>query len=79
MELDVNKESHDFIWRLMSPESKKRYLENFGLLKADLLEREVARLVNDGYLERDNNDLTLTPKGENLYRQLTTKGCCQPG
>ncbi len=79
MELDVNKESYDLIWRLMSPDSKKRYLENFGSLKADLLEREVVRLVNDGYLKRGNTDLTLTLKGETLYQQLTKKGCCQPG
>ncbi len=79
MELDVNKEAHDLVWRLMSPESKKRYLENFGSLKAELLDREITRCVDIGYLRRERGDVVLTAKGKDLYQQLTKKGCCQPG
>ncbi|MGZ4934771.1 MAG: hypothetical protein ACXV49_09790 [Halobacteriota archaeon] len=79
MELDVNQGAHDLVWRLMSPSSKKRYLQNIGPLKAELFDREIARFVNDGYLKRDDADLALTSKGKDLYQQLTKKGCCQPG
>ncbi len=79
MKLDINKEAHDLVWRLMSPTNKKRYLENFGSLQAEMLDREINRFVNDGYLKRTDSDVELTPKGLSLYQQLTKKGCCQPG
>ncbi len=79
MELDINKEAHDLVWRLMSPDSKKRYLENFGSLKAELLDSEITRFVAIGYLMRESNDVVLTAQGKALYQQLTKKGCCQPG
>ncbi len=79
MELDVNKEAHDLVWRLMSPDCKKRYLENFGSLKTELLHREITRFIEVGYLRQESGDVVLTAKGKELHQQLTRKGCCQPG
>lgn len=79
MELDVNIESHDLLWRLMAPSVKKRYTESFGTKKAQIVKTEMAKLVKSGLVFEKSSRYELTPKGYTLYNLLAKKkGCCQP-
>jgi predicted transcriptional regulator len=79
VDLDVNIESHDLLWRLMEPAAKKRYTESFGPSKSQIVETEMAKLVKSGLVLEKDNQYELTPKGNTLYNLLAKKkGCCQP-
>lgn len=45
MELDVNIAAHDLLWRRKSLTTKKAYVESYGAGRAELVEKEVQRLV----------------------------------
>ncbi len=77
MDLDVNIESHDLLWRLMEPSIKKRYTESFGARKSQIIETEMAKLVKSGLVLEKDDQFELTPKGQTLYNLLAKKkGCC---
>jgi hypothetical protein len=79
VDLDVNIEAHDLLWRLMEPAVKKRYTESFGERKSQIVETEMAKLVKSGLVLETNSQFELTPKGHTLYNLLAKKkGCCQP-
>ena len=79
MDLDVNIESHDLLWRLMEPSIKKRYRESFGERRAQIVDSEMAKLVKSGLVVEKDSQYELTPKGRSLYNLLAKKkGCCQP-
>jgi hypothetical protein len=77
MELDVNIDAHDLLWRRMSLASKQAYVKSWGALRDEIVEKEVARLIESGYaIQRDkqrDNDLELTPEGRALYKKMTTR------
>jgi predicted transcriptional regulator len=80
VDLDVNIKAHDLLWRLMDPAIKKRYTESFGAKKSQLVDSEMAKLVESGLILEKENRYELTSKGHSLYDLLTIqKGCCQPG
>jgi predicted transcriptional regulator len=79
VDLDVNIEAHDLLWRLMEPAVKKRYAESYGARKSQIVETEMAKLVKSGLVLEKDNQFELTPKGHTLYNLLAKKkGCCQP-
>ncbi len=78
MEIDINLESHDLLWRLMPSTFKKRYTDSFGVKRAEIVETEMAKLIASGLIVKNDNGYELTPKGRELYSLLTQKSCCQP-
>jgi predicted transcriptional regulator len=79
MDLDVNLKAHDLLWRLMDPAIKKRYTESYGERKSQLLDSEMAKLVESSLIFEKDNRYELTSKGHALYNLFTKqKGCCQP-
>ncbi len=73
MELDVNIEAHDLLWRRMSLGSKQAYVKSWGALRDEIVEKEVAHLIESGYAIQRNNDLELTLGGKSLYKKMTTR------
>ncbi|MGB8311750.1 MAG: hypothetical protein WCE81_07795 [Halobacteriota archaeon] len=73
MELDVNIDAHDLLWRRMSLTSKQAYVKSWGALRDEIVEKEVARLIESGYAIQRDNDLELTPEGKTLYKKMTTR------
>ena len=73
MELDVNIDAHDLLWRRMSLASKQEYVKSWGTLRDELVEKEVVRLVEAGYAVQRDDTLELTPEGKTLYKKMTTR------
>ncbi len=73
MELDVNIDAHDLLWRRMSLANKQAYVKSWGALRDEIVEKEVARLIESGYAVLRDNDLELTPEGRDLYKKMTTR------
>jgi hypothetical protein len=73
MEIDVNIAAHDLLWRRMSIASKQEYVKSWGALRDELVEKEVARLIEGGYAIQHGNDLELTSDGKVLYKRMTTR------
>jgi len=69
MELDVNIDAHDLLWRRMSLASKQAYVKSWGTLRDEIVEKEIARLTESGYARQHGNDLELTPEGRDLYKK----------
>ena len=78
MEMDINIESHDLLWRLMPPTVKRRYTDSFGVKRAEIVETEMEKLIASGLIVKNDNGYALTPKGRELYKLLIQKGCCRP-
>lgn len=72
MEIDVNIAAHDLLWRIMSLGTKKAYREAYGAARDALVNKELQRLVEAGYVVRSGNDVELTPAGKDLYKKMTT-------
>jgi ribosomal protein S19E (S16A) len=72
MEIDVNIVAHDLLWRSMSLGTKKAYREAYGAARDALVNKELQRLVEAGYVVRSGNDVELTPRGNDLYKKMTT-------
>jgi hypothetical protein len=66
MDLDINIEAHDLLWRLKGPAVKKRCTESFGARKSELVESEVAKPIKSGLVLEKDNQYELTPKGKTL-------------
>jgi hypothetical protein len=73
MEIDVNIEAHDLLWRRISIASKQGYIKSWGALREEIVEKEVARLIEGGYAIQHGNDLELTSEGKVLYKRMTTQ------
>ena len=73
MEIDVNIEAHDLIWRRMDLARKQDYVKSWGVLKDKIIEEEVARLIEAGFAIRYGSDLELTSEGKVLYKRMTTR------
>jgi hypothetical protein len=73
MEIDGNIEAHDLLWRRMSIASKQEYIKSWGALRDEIVEKEVARLIEGGYAIQHGNDLELTSEGKVLYKRMTTR------
>ncbi len=72
MEIDINKSSHDLLWRRMSLVTKKAYRESYGAARDALVKKEVQDLIACGYAASNGVDFTLTPEGEALYTKMTS-------
>ena len=73
MELDVNIDAHDLLWRRMSLASKQAYVKSWGTLRDELVEKEIVRLVEAGYAVQRDGTLELTLEGKALYKKMTTR------
>ena len=73
MEIDVNIEAHDLIWRRMDLARKQDYVKSWGVLKDKIIEEEVARLIEAGFAIQYGSDLELTSEGKVLYKRMTTR------
>jgi len=73
MEIDVNIDAHDLLWRRMSLVSKQAYIKSWGTSRDELVEREIAHLIEAGYAVQRDNDLELTSEGKALYKRMTTR------
>jgi hypothetical protein len=70
MELDVNVDVHDLFWRRMSLASKQTYIKSWGAFRDEIVEKEMAHLIEAWYARQHGNDLELTPrKGKALYKK----------
>ncbi len=72
MEIDVNIEAHDLLWRSMSLRIKKAYRESYGVARDELVDTEVQRLIEAGYVVKSDKGVELTPDGKELRRKMTT-------
>jgi len=73
MELDVNIDAHDLLWRRMSLAGKQAYVKSWGALRDEIVEKETARLIESGYAVQRDGTLELTPEGKALYKKMTTR------
>jgi coproporphyrinogen III oxidase-like Fe-S oxidoreductase len=73
MEIDINIVAHDLLWRRMSISRKQEYVKSWGALKAEIIEKEMARLIDDGYAVQHGDDLELTAEGNALYKRMTSR------
>ena len=73
MELDVNIDAHDLLWRRMSLAGKQAYVKSWGTLRDELVEKEIVRLVEAGYAVQRDGTLELTLEGKALYKKMTTR------
>jgi coproporphyrinogen III oxidase-like Fe-S oxidoreductase len=73
MEIDINIVAHDLLWRRMDIRRKQEYVKSWGSLKAEIIEKELARLIDDGYAIQHDGDLELTAEGNVLYKRMTTR------
>ncbi len=73
MEIDINIVAHDLLWRRMSIRRKQEYVKSWGASKNEIIEQEMARLIDDGYAVRRNGDLELTSEGNALYKRMTSR------
>ena len=73
MDIDVNIEAHDLLWRRMSIRDKQKYVKSWGALRDEIVEGEITRLVGGGYAVQHGNDLELTSEGKVLYKRMTTR------
>ena len=79
MDLDVSIGAHDLPWRLRSQQLKSVILKATSARKSQIVETEMAKLVESGLVLEKDNQFELTPKGHTLYNLLAKKkGCCQP-
>jgi coproporphyrinogen III oxidase-like Fe-S oxidoreductase len=72
MEIDVNIAAHDLLWRMMSLGTKKSYREAFGTARDALINNELQRLIEAGYVIKGESDVELTSAGRDLYKKMTT-------
>jgi len=72
MEIDVNIEAHDLLWRSMSLRIKKAYRESCGVARDELVDTEVQRLIEAGYVVKSDKGVELTPAGKELHRKMMT-------
>jgi hypothetical protein len=73
MEIDVNIEAHDLLWRRMDIARKQEYVKSWGALRDKIVEEEVTRLIEGGFAIQHDNDLELTSEGKVLYKRMTTR------
>jgi hypothetical protein len=73
MEIDINIVAHDLLWRRMSIGRKQEYVKSWGALKAEIIEKELARLIDDGYAIQRDGDLELTAEGNALFKRMTSR------
>ena len=73
MEIDINIIAHDLLWRRMSIRRKQEYVKSWGALRDKIVDEEMARLIDDGYAIRHDNDLELTSEGKALYKRMTSR------
>ena len=71
MEIDINIEAHDLLWRSMSLGIKKAYRESYGVARDQLVDKEVQRLIEAGYVVKSDKGVELTPAGKELHRKMT--------
>ena len=57
----------------MSIRRKQEYVKSWGALKAEIIEKEMARLIGDGYAVQHDDDLELTAEGNALYKRMTSR------
>jgi ribosomal protein S19E (S16A) len=72
MEIDVNIAAHDLLWRMMSLGTKKAYREAFGAARDALINNELQRLIEAGYVVKGDSGVELTLAGKDLYKKMTT-------
>ncbi len=73
MEIDVNIDAHDLLWRRMPLASKQAYIKSWGSLRDGLVEKEITRLVEAGYAVQRDDNLELTSEGRDLYKKMTMR------
>ncbi|MGZ8886338.1 MAG: hypothetical protein ACXW1O_07195 [Halobacteriota archaeon] len=73
MEIDINIVAHDLVWRRMSIGRKQEYVKSWGAFRDEIIEKEMARLVYDGYAVQRDGDLELTSEGKALYKRMTSR------
>jgi coproporphyrinogen III oxidase-like Fe-S oxidoreductase len=72
MQIDINIKAHDLLWHSMSLGLKKAYRESYGVARDELVDKEVQRLTEAGYVEKSDKGIELTSAGKELHRKMTT-------
>jgi hypothetical protein len=73
MEIDINIVAHDLLWRRISLRRKQEYVKSWGALKDEIIEKEMARLIDDWYAVKRDGNLELTSEGNVLYKRMTSR------
>ncbi len=73
MEIDINIIAHDLLWRRMDIGRKQEYVKSWGALRDKIVEKEMKRLVDDGYAVWHGDSLTLTAEGDALYKRMISR------
>jgi len=72
MEIDIDIAAHDLLWRSMSLRTKKTYRDAFGAARDEILNNELQRLIEAGYVAKSGSDVELTSAGKELYKKMTS-------
>jgi hypothetical protein len=55
----------------MSMDRKQEYVKSGGALKDEIIDKEMARLIDDGHAIQGGGDLELTSDGKTLHKRMT--------
>jgi coproporphyrinogen III oxidase-like Fe-S oxidoreductase len=72
MEIDIDIAAHDLLWRSMSLGTKKVYRGAFGAARDAVINNELKRLIEAGYVVKSGSDVELTSAGKELYKKMTS-------
>jgi predicted transcriptional regulator len=72
MEIDIDIAAHDLLWRSMSLGTKKVYRDAFGAARDAVINNELKRLIEAGYVVKSGSDIELTSAGNELYKKMTS-------
>ena len=72
MEIDIDIAAHDLLWRSMSLGTKKVYRDAFGAGRDAVINNELKRLIEAGYVVKSGSDVELTSAGKELYKKMTS-------
>lgn len=72
MEIDIDIAAHDLLWRSMSLRTKKAYRDAFGAARDEILNNELQRLIEAGYVAKSGSDVELTSAGKELYKKMAS-------
>ncbi|HEX7515008.1 MAG TPA: hypothetical protein VF393_05390 [archaeon] len=72
MEIDIDIAAHDLLWRSMSLGTKKVYRDAFGAARDAVINNELKRLIEAGYVVKSGSDVELTSAGKELYKKMTS-------
>lgn len=69
--MDYNTDISEHLGRLLGP--KTVIFKSRGVLRDEIIEKGMTRLIDDGYAVQRDGDLELTSEGNALYKRMTSR------